>query len=445
MAAREDEHCGFPDSIHVRTMARRRGSPPGSPRLGSSAGRLETSADLKRRSTKAFQLESSNSARNFGKTLRFARFFIIGSLVTAFITWENHFRPRPGVLTDLPEAQGAIDELLKPRMGTPDPAETQAMLRRVEKAYLDVPRSAFNPTKYTPPNPALTIPRNLDILLADIDKPHSPSDVPFFWHILKSGGTTTKDAAGMCLKKVEASESGILEGHQLDQVIQKVHLSGGAIEYVNVDTTSSQGIQRAISMGLVESGLSDVIFSPLLHEASQLFNNTSHKGRAFCLFRHPVERAVSLFHYLKKADWEPTFSEKLKKMSLEDYAISEFAENNWMTRFLTNEMTGAVTRQHLEVGKEILRRKVLVGLTVDMENSFERFSKYLGWDKDPLSIDQRHCLKGFLTGGSNRNKHAIAEEETTGWRILRGNNLLDLELYDYALQLYQEQGKVLGL
>eukprot|EP00979_Chaetoceros_neogracilis_P002630 scaffold435_cov275-Chaetoceros_neogracile.AAC.82 len=132
-------------------------------------------------------------------------------------------------------------------------------------------------------------------------------------------------------------------------------------------------------------------------------------------------------------------------MSLEDYAISEFAENNWMTRFLTNEMTGAVTRQHLEVGKEILRRKVLVGLTVDMENSFERFSKYLGWDKDPLSIDQRHCLKGFLTGGSNRNKHAIAEEETTGWRILRGNNLLDLELYDYALQLYQEQGKVLGL
>jgi hypothetical protein len=233
MAAREDEHCGFPDSIHVRTMARRRGSPPGSPRLGSSAGRLETSADLKRRSTKAFQLESSNSARNFGKTLRFARFFILGSLVTALIKWENHFRPRHGVLTDSPEPQGAIDELLKPRMGRPDPAETQAMLRRVERAYLDVPRSALNPTKYTPPNPALTIPRNLDILLADIDKPHSPSDVPFFWHILKSGGTTTKDAAGMCLKKVEASESGILEGHQLDQVIQKVHLSGGAIEYVN--------------------------------------------------------------------------------------------------------------------------------------------------------------------------------------------------------------------
>jgi len=215
-----------------------------------------------------------------------------------------------------------------------------------------------------------------------------------------------------------------------------------------VDTTTANGIARAVSMGLAESGMSDIIFSPLLHESSQLFNNTSHKGRAFCLFRHPVERAVSLFHYLKQASWEPTFSEKLKKIeTVEDYAISEFAENNWMTRFLTNEMTGILTRKHLEVAKEILRRKVLVGLTVDMENSFERFSKYFGWgDKEgPITADQRSCLKGYLAEGSNRNDHAIAEEGTMGWRILRGNNLFDLELYDYALQLYEEQGKMLGM
>jgi hypothetical protein len=61
-----------------------------------------------------------------------------------------------------------------------------------------------------------------------------------------------------------------------------------------------------------------------------------------------------------------------------------------------------------------------------------------------FAADQRSCLKGYLAEGSNRNDHVIAEEGTMGWRILRGNNLFDLELYDYALQLYEEQGKMLG-
>ncbi len=199
-------------------------------------------------------------------------------------------------------------------------------------------------------------------------------------------------------------------------------------------------------MGLIESEMSDVIFTPLLHESTILFNNTSHNGRAFTLFRHPVERAVSLFHYLQHANWEPTFSKKLESIkTLEDYAISEFAENNWMTRFLTNEITGIVTRRHLSMAKEILRRKFLVGLTSDMENSFHRFMNYFGWNKEPLSTDQNSCLKNYLSSGSNVNKYALEAEDSTGWRILRSNNLLDLELYDYALQLYDEQGKMLGL
>ena len=79
-------------------------------------------------------------------------------------------------------------------------------------------------------------------------------------------------------------------------------------------------------MGLVKSELTDVIFSPLLHESSQLFNNTNHQGRAFCLFRHPVDRAVSLFYYLKHATWEPTFSEKLEKIETVEYDVAILGE-----------------------------------------------------------------------------------------------------------------------
>ena len=95
-----------------------------------------------------------------------------------------------------------------------------------------------------------------------------------------------------------------------------------------VDTTTPQGIDRAISMGLLRDGnaLPEIIFSPYLHESSNLFKDTSYQGRIFCVFRHPIERAVSLFYYLKKASWEPTFSVQLEQIeSIEDYAISEFA------------------------------------------------------------------------------------------------------------------------
>ena len=95
-----------------------------------------------------------------------------------------------------------------------------------------------------------------------------------------------------------------------------------------VDTSTEAGIINAIRMGLVPSNLADIIFTPLLHEAAQLFNYKSEsqtqprKGQIFCLIRHPLERAVSLYHYLQKATWEPTFDERIRKIkTVEDYAI----------------------------------------------------------------------------------------------------------------------------
>eukprot|EP01083_Nonionella_stella_P221525 791369_1 len=295
-------------------------------------------------------------------------------------------------------------------------------------------------------NNLVAIPNNIESFLRDVHEPIVKNDVPFFWHILKSGGTSVKDAIGMCLDLVEASESGILQGHDNDSSLEKVRIANGKIEYANVDTTTAKGISRAVSMQLVESEIADVIFSPLLHESTRLFDNESnHKGRVFCMFRHPIERAISLFYYLRDAAHEPTFSEKLKKIqSVEDYAVSEFAEHNWMTRFLTNTMTGNLTSEHLTMAKEILRRKVLVGLTRDMEASFERFIKYFGWDRNGISNDQKSCLKQYLFHGSNRskNQHKV-NQDSSGWLLLKEKNVYDLQLYDYVLQLYEDQREML--
>lgn len=322
-----------------------------------------------------------------------------------------------------------------------------------------ISRHALKPERYQQPNPELQIPANLDEKLANIDvmnKGKSPAErniTPLFWHILKSGGTTVKDYYGTCHGFVEAAESGVLSGHGQDATLKVIQLSPeGGIQYVNVDTTTAPGIERAMQLDLINSNIADIIFSPLLHEASGMFN-TNHKAQMIGLFRHPVERAVSLYHYLKKATWEPTFSEKIKDIhSIEDYAISIFAEDNWMVRFLTNKMTEMVTQKDLLVAKEILRRKCLVGLMNDVEGSVKRFNEYFGWNnniKNRSEEQQLHsqtieneqeCAKQYLHGGSNKNKHELVEEGGPGWKILRANNLLDLELYEYVLQLYEEQG-----
>lgn len=90
------------------------------------------------------------------------------------------------------------------------------------------------------------------------------------------------------------------------------------LSFVNIDTYTPNGIQRANELNLVTSGLADVIISPLLYDAAALFTPT-HKGRVFTMLRHPIERAASLFYFIQDTQWKrpETKNEKLAAMSIE--------------------------------------------------------------------------------------------------------------------------------
>ena len=67
------------------------------------------------------------------------------------------------------------------------------------------------------------LPERFEEKLADIDDPRilptkDGGDTPFYWHVLKSGGTTVKDWYAECLHLVEACEIGALEGHGEEKV-----------------------------------------------------------------------------------------------------------------------------------------------------------------------------------------------------------------------------------
>lgn len=274
--------------------------------------------------------------------------------------------------------------------------------------------------------------------LADVSNfPINSTGVPFFFHVPRSGGSTVKDILGGCYGFTQASDlGGRKQGSLRAASLEVMHADDGAA-YVNVDTSSAEGIRKAKRIGLVESGVANFIASPHFYPAATLFN-ADQEGRCFTMIRHPVERAVSMFHYLAVAKWEPTYDPSLAYISIEMYARSKRLEHNWMVRFLSNELEHDVTEDHLRIAKDVLRRKFLVGLLNQREESFQRFEQYFGWA--PKNKDQRDCRDRLIQWGwSNKHSHPQVEEGSVAWDLLYMKNSFDMKLYHYAMVLFNEQ------
>lgn len=74
-----------------------------------------------------------------------------------------------------------------------------------------------------------------------------------------------------------------------------------------------------------------------------------------------------------------------------------------MTRFLSNKLTGEIDEQDLEVAKEILRTKFVVGILKEFNKTMEHFEKYFEWQ----IINRPHrmkCVENMISGGSNRHR-----------------------------------------
>lgn len=277
---------------------------------------------------------------------------------------------------------------------------------------------------------------------ADTITPRRQSDSNFFFHIPRSGGSAIKEIAGKCLGKTLAAEVGVRDGHQEDILLQKVEIDGAS--YVNVDTTSIDGLHRAANLGLAASGLSDMIASSYFEEVGMLFD-LGHKGRAFTIFRHPIERAVS--HY-----WFATRSDRAyidPSVSIEDYAQGQGIENNWVVRFITGKMEGEITKEHLEMAKEILRRKFLVGFLDDGEETIYRVMKYYDWafDNDETKrMQQEDCIRDLLKDRTNVNdvEYELPERGSQANALIKWQTQFDIKLYEYAKELFDEQTKDFG-
>jgi len=281
----------------------------------------------------------------------------------------------------------------------------------------------------------------------DLWDPYEVTDVPIFWHIPKAGGSTIKDVVGSCHRFTMATEFGVTDGHDKDTKIAVVYpkapgdADGDRSPFVNVDTTTVAGIQRAKTMGFADSGLADCVVTPFVYEANDLFTSTA-EGRLFSVFRHPIDRAVSMFYYIQVATWEPTYKPELQSWTLEQYAQSDVVENNWMTRLLSNTLAGDLSEEHLQTAMEVVRRKFLVGIMKKLEESMTRFEKFFRWKYHVNPTNQESCRNRLINGGSNTNKKNKKQKPKPGdpvWDMLLAQNVYDMQLYEYIETLFDEQ------
>jgi len=231
--------------------------------------------------------------------------------------------------------------------------------------------------------------------------------------------------------------------------------------YLNVNMGGKEGIERAQRMGLSNFGDGAfLIRTPYLFELGKMFHPGRY-GKCFAILRNPIERAIDVFHHLRDMN-RPVFV----NMTLEEYAQSPYCEQNWMVRFLSDEMNDPVGAEHLDMAKHVLGRKCIVGFTERLKESVKRFAKFFKWDEGLNELKVRDCLDTLLdkskvkddvntksssnsdSGGIKTSPYNwqvdVSKDPRYGkgskvWEMLKEKNSLDMELYDYASNLFDSQ------
>jgi len=128
-------------------------------------------------------------------------------------------------------------------------------------------------------------------------------------------------------------------------------------------------------------------------------------------------------------------------MKLSEYARSEYIENNYYTRKLTNVFKGELNDDHLKIAMEVVRRKILVGLLTKMDQSMDRAERYFKWKYRVSPENQENCRAELVSGGSNKDDHRVKTPPPgTGlYEALRRQNVYDLQLYSYVETIFEEQ------
>ena len=199
---------------------------------------------------------------------------------------------------------------------------------------------------------------------------------------------------------------------------------GDLVRYMTFDPNDQP---RGSGIGAIGDGTASVLLADQLHDVSELFD-PSHRGRVFSILRHPFARELAKYKYLVSTEIIP------ETMTFLDWINSgegqtAYERHNNLVRILTNEPMKDLTPDHIDAAKEVIRRKLIIGFADNLDESFQRFAQYFGW---PVGT-RLDCVQHFRRFA----EYAVPNDVEAA--ALAHTQWADLELYEYALSIFEEQ------
>jgi hypothetical protein len=152
------------------------------------------------------------------------------------------------------------------------------------------------------------------------------------------------------------------------------------------------------------------------------------------ILRHPIDRVISIYRYIKHNEDHPLHEAVHGSgLSLLDFIRSgiDLPEvSNGQTRQLAGELGDQLDEEALTRAKSNLVEFSALGLTERFDESLILFRRRLGW-KMPFYIS-----KNVAHSAARPVKRTDAT-----WRLLEEHNRLDMELYEFATDLFDHRTK----
>jgi len=207
--------------------------------------------------------------------------------------------------------------------------------------------------------------------------------------------------------------------------------------YVNVDCSSPERVDRGIAHDLAKSDIADIFYSHDPYDIARLFAPPREVyGRGFVVIRNPIRRAVATYKRLQIKR-----PEMVKDMTLEQFATSHHLQDNFLTRTLSRNMNAPLTEADINLAKEILKRKFVVGLYDHFEESVRRFEAFLGWKvSESINSCQSEAVQEEMNLGYN-DFGAVSYD--SAYSAIAEKLRADLELFKFAEYLYKYQERAL--
>lgn len=167
-------------------------------------------------------------------------------------------------------------------------------------------------------------------------------------------------------------------------------------------------------------------------------------ARYFTMLRHPVDRVISHYYYVRRRPHHHLHEPIAAGMSLQEYVetgaggLSKELDNG-QTRVLAGEVPraaplGGCTRDMLETARHNLDTLFGgVGISERFDESLLTFRRAFDWN-----------LPFYVTRNVTKARPAVEEVDDATVRVIRRHNELDLELYEHGVRQLEDRIREAG-